>query len=285
MPFVRAQCGAPAGSCPSSSSLSPQHPPISSSSSSYPSQYTPSHGMFGPPTLPLTNALSSFYCIILLTTLFISTCYWPPISVDTLLTTPWAQNITTFGDALRATLASNYTDPIPPVMRPLDRCWCDLSTGGLFEPYNISQWEVLSVKKQCSILEREQILENARHPAKPEEESNTFFISDNYDDDDDEEEVVSSVPTDTSPASTAGFWSRLNLIARGPPLQPKYQTPPPTPHQQQPRATSPPQPQENRMTDVPSQVPSSSNTQQPLIRPEYDLRPYGLGMIVDLRWS
>lgn len=98
----------------------------------------------------------SFYCIVLLTTLFVSSCYWQPFPLDTPLSTPWAENITTFAEALNSTLSANYTGPIPTVIRAVDRCWCDLSFGGFFFPFNVSSWERVSVLRLKSELEGQQ---------------------------------------------------------------------------------------------------------------------------------
>lgn len=38
----------------------------------------------------------------------------------------------------------------------MDRCWCDLSAGSLFEPFDTKQWEVGSVERLVAELEKEQ---------------------------------------------------------------------------------------------------------------------------------
>lgn len=93
---------------------------------------------------------------MLLSTLFISSCYWQPFPLDTPLSTPWAENITTFAEALNSTLSVNYTGPIPTVIRAVDRCWCDLSSGTFFVPFNVSNWERASVLRLKQELERQQ---------------------------------------------------------------------------------------------------------------------------------
>ncbi|KAL1749137.1 hypothetical protein HDZ31DRAFT_59724 [Schizophyllum fasciatum] len=95
----------------------------------------------------VAHARPCFYCIILISTIFVSSCYWQPLPIDSPLTVPWADNVTTFADALRATIAADHRRlrrPFPAYIRPLDRCWCDLS-GGLLEPFNVSRWERNSV--------------------------------------------------------------------------------------------------------------------------------------------
>ena len=103
-----------------------------------------------------TDRLDSFYCIVLLTTLFVSSCYWQPFPLDTPLSTPWAENITTFAEALNSSLSANYTGPIPKVIRAVDRCWCDLSFGGFFAPFTVSNWERVSVLRLKNELEGQQ---------------------------------------------------------------------------------------------------------------------------------
>ena len=232
-----------------------------------------------------TNFYHSFYCIILLTTLFISTCYWQPFPVDTPLSTPWAENITTFAAALNATLMANYSRPLPPVIRAVDRCWCDLGAGGLFEPYNISQWEHNTVRRLVKDLERDARIEDARlqkeHEARKREERDTFFLT-KFEDD----EAAAPTPHQTSvesPAASLSFWVRLKLLADkaiAPSFSISIPPPPPPPS----ISTGVPEPpvQEAKKINPP---PAPTHVQDSLIRTEYDLRPYGLGMIVDLRWA
>ncbi|KAF5392479.1 hypothetical protein D9757_002136 [Collybiopsis confluens] len=101
------------------------------------------------------HAKPCFYCIILLATLFLSTCYWTPLSLDAPLSQPWTENITTFADALKSTLSPSYSRPLPSLIQPADRCWCDISTTGFFEPFNATQWELHSVVKLRDSLERQ----------------------------------------------------------------------------------------------------------------------------------
>ncbi|TRM65644.1 hypothetical protein BD626DRAFT_485428 [Schizophyllum amplum] len=100
----------------------------------------------------VAHAKPCFYCIILISTIFVSSCYWQPLPIDSPLSTPWSDEITTFAQALRASLGANYTDPLPAYIRPLDRCWCDLSNGFL-QPFNVSRWERDSVLRLSNELE------------------------------------------------------------------------------------------------------------------------------------
>jgi len=176
----------------------------------------------------------SFYCIVLLTTLFISSCYWQPFPLDSPLATPWSENITTFAEALNATLMPNYSQPLPNVIRAADRCWCDFSAGGLFEPFNISRWEHVSVERLREQLERQERQEVQAVPTPTESESRT------------------EMPRTATPTTTNGFW-------------PQWRT---------------------------RTVENETETQQETMeyrteymRKEYDLRRFGLGLIVDVGWS
>jgi hypothetical protein len=100
--------------------------------------------------------LFSIYCVVLLSTLFVSSCYWQPFPTDSPLTVPWSENITTFSEALNSTSMPNYSYALPTVIRAVDRCWCDFSMGSFWEPFNVSQWEYLTVQRVRRDLERQQ---------------------------------------------------------------------------------------------------------------------------------
>ncbi|KAF8973814.1 hypothetical protein BDZ97DRAFT_395952 [Flammula alnicola] len=239
------------------------------------------------------HAKPCFYCIVLLTTLFISSCYWQPFPIDSPLTTPWSENITTFAEALNTTLMANYAKPLPTVMRAVDRCWCDFSGGGFFEPFNVSHWEYLSVQRLRQDLERQKILEDTEvqeeMEARSRAEPQSFLI---YPDADDEStsNTTFAVPT-TSAVATSGFWSRLRQLgpksSSSTPIVPsqlpiKYASPTVDPHR---NLAATPSTRETQPINPPIQVVPDSTTSSPLLRQEYDLRPYGLGMIIDLSWA
>ncbi|KAG1749604.1 uncharacterized protein EDB91DRAFT_1196721 [Suillus paluster] len=94
------------------------------------------------------HAKPCFYCIVLLAALFLSSCYWQSFPLETRLSIPWSTNITTFYDALHATLPPDLDlqEYMPPIIRVNDRCWCDF-TSGIFEPYDMQKWERESVEK------------------------------------------------------------------------------------------------------------------------------------------
>ncbi|KAJ7456466.1 hypothetical protein FB451DRAFT_1564496 [Mycena latifolia] len=213
------------------------------------------------------QAKPCFYCIVLLVTLFFSSCYWQPFPIDSPLSTPWADNITTFAEALNATIAPPYEAPLPPVMRTLDRCWCDFWAGGFFDPYNVSQWERSSILKLADELERARKAELAelKSAEKEVEEVSTATAT------------VECMPRTAAPEPSsarrkpsvhgvaAKVWSLVNPYLRSArtiaeSTQPLFKMD---------NVTASEQPVESL----------------PALRREYDLRPYGLGVVVDFGWT
>lgn len=214
---------------------------------------------------------------MLLTTLFVSSCYWQPFPIDNPLITPWSESITTYAEAINASLPSNYTTPLPTAMRAVDRCWCDFS-GGFFEPFNISHWEFLSVQKVSQELQRQQRLDEIASGKKFTTEQTVQ-----------QQSIPDGVDGPTSGSERNSFPSRNYFWALFQPF---------------PRRTQKRKEEYLSAEEPPSTVianasrPSilatnltllstSSNSSIPMRTPplEYDLRPYGFGIIVDLRWS
>ena len=161
----------------------------------------------------------------------------------------------------------NYSYALPTVMRAVDRCWCDFSMGSLWEPFNVSQWEYLTIQRVRRDLERQQKDADAILAANitqiPMSTNDSMSVPN---------QTLLSPSNSTVSAST--FWSRLMNF----------------PRRSQDASTA-----ETRETD-PSLLVESQNTTSapqttmkpsnlPFIRQEYDLRPYGIGLIVDLGWS
>ena len=201
----------------------------------------------------LSHIPPSFYCIVLLTTLFVSSCYWQPFPIDSPLTTPWSDNITTFAQALNATIADS-SRPFPTVMRAVDRCWCDFSAGGLFEPFNVSHWEYLSVQRLHHEMERPKLLDDSL----PQE--NTKANS---------KDLNSTIIEPSNTTTSTSFWSRIR------PLYSKVFRSPESALTKKTQANNQGNPDITKPTII----------LNPLIRQEYDMRSYGLGIIIDFRWS
>ncbi|GLB36556.1 hypothetical protein LshimejAT787_0308440 [Lyophyllum shimeji] len=228
------------------------------------------------------HAKPCFYCIVLLTTLFVSSCYWQPFPLDSPLSTPWAENITTFADALNATLAPNYSKPLPGVMRTVERCWCDFSAGGFFEPFNVTHWEYMSVQRLKDDLERPQKMEEAA--LKQKENFKTAQAS----------PVPTPVPAslDSLMPRTAAAEPAKSMPRTTAPESPSPSTAPksgdpgsPSPPPSPPPDPFAPRPSASDAAVTPIRSPLHVEGNLPLFRKEYDLRPYGLGMLIDFGWT
>ncbi|KAH9048806.1 hypothetical protein EDB84DRAFT_1455781 [Lactarius hengduanensis] len=102
----------------------------------------------------IIHARPCFYCIILLTALFLSSCYWQPVPLISSVSSSWATNAT-FATVLASVLTSPIAAPLPAVIHLADRCWCDVSSSQLFEPFDIARWERASVEQLKEELERD----------------------------------------------------------------------------------------------------------------------------------
>lgn len=211
---------------------------------------------------------SSVYCIVLLSILFVSSCYWSPILTSSPLTTPWSNNITTFGEALVANMNASTLEELslPKYIRPVDRCWCDLGSGSLFEPFNTTRWEEASVLR-----------------AKHELEKNLTTSLDNMDQGVDmlllnDNSTTSSKPAATAPTSNdtsesphvyrttmSGYQALWYFICE-------------TYHQWR-------RPIERTNTRLVSKENRAAEIGLKPLRKVYDLRSHGFDIIVDFRWS
>ena len=216
------------------------------------------------PTLPSppTHLIScSFYCIILLTALFLSSCYWQPVPLDSSLSSSWATNVT-FATVLTAALSSSATAPLPAVIRLADRCWCDVSSSRLFEPFDIARWERTSI---------EQLKEEIEHDAASAEQLSSAVGE-------------SDLPNEggRNPTATNGTGSVVGSqlsISEPPSHTPVLSTSPQPPPVNAPaEKSSTHQPLSNGPLVVP-------HVDLPLFRRKYDLRPYGFSMILDFGWT
>ncbi|KAF7319936.1 hypothetical protein MKEN_00777200 [Mycena kentingensis (nom. inval.)] len=221
-------------------------------------QAKPWCGAFNREGSPLI-VLCSFYCIVLLIALFFSSCYWQPFPTSTTLSTPWTENVTTFAEALNRSLPSTYEGPLPPLVRTLDRCWCDIWTGGFFEPYNVTRWEESSILKLATELEAAQ-KKTEDVPAVSETETRTATAP--ATNAEAESSLVPSIPkTAVSQFPIRTTLARAKEVVHG--LWKHVHWP-----RREPVLVVIPEPPEKL----------------PLLRSEYDLRPYGLELILDFSW-
>ncbi|ETW87712.1 hypothetical protein HETIRDRAFT_100025 [Heterobasidion irregulare TC 32-1] len=220
---------------------------------------------------------------MLLTALFLSSCYWQPVPINTSLAYPWSDNTTTFSHALSA--LSIPQDGRPTVVRLLDRCWCDLSSVKLFEPFDIAGWERASVERVKEDMERE------------EREARRLSMNDEKERDATESEgavigeelaaagsqspkVETSAPSADRPqeeqvVKRKGITSILRSLS--------------LPRHAVDLGHNLSKPVSQSLESVPiletTSISSPLTEKRPLLRREYDLRPYGLAMIIDFGWS
>jgi len=200
------------------------------------------------------QARPCLYCIVLLVALAQSSCYWQPVP---------SQN-------LYASLPGSVPIDDPPLqgsVHLIDRCWCDISLTGFFQPFNVTRWEVLSLEREKSLrtgLQREKNPEAATPDAAVVE-----------DDAQKKTEELSSGSDVSRPArvmNRIGFWwgkwyRRWQYPADG--------------HDNETAETISSGPDES----VSSPIPEPTPPPLPHLRRQYDLRPYGFELILDFGWG
>ncbi|KAG0696273.1 hypothetical protein DFH29DRAFT_951859 [Suillus ampliporus] len=215
------------------------------------------------------HAKPCFYCIVLLAALFLSSCYWQSFPLETRLSIPWSNNITTFYDALNATMPPdlNLHEYMPPIIRVNDRCWCDF-TSGIFEPYNMQKWEKESVEKLAADMVKqmeertgkvtgaEELPSTAEETPSPEE----THSSANH--------TVHVIPTQKSTLSTI-----RSIFGKS-----EARASPSVTDMEPVMATT-------MATFVSHPKPSPTSLPSPRRPLEYDLNPYGFDLILDFHWS
>ncbi|OBZ78827.1 hypothetical protein A0H81_00360 [Grifola frondosa] len=208
--------------------------------------------------------------------MFMSSCYWPPAPIDAPLASPWSENVTTFGEALHFMIPNLPEEMMPDNIPILDRCWCDFSARAFFKPFNTTQWEVDSLVRVKEELER-----RLEDDAKDKQLDASAHV------DETDAMAVTNYADDASPARRENIWDRVwsftqrtdtssnapsapvKASAGGPALEANLTSPPGEASSLTPQ------------TDTSLPLPDK----RPLFRLEYDLRPYGLSMVVDFGWS
>jgi len=171
----------------------------------------------------------------------------------------------------------NYSKPLPDVMRTVDRCWCDFSAGGFFEPFNVSRWEHVSVQRLKNDLENQQKAEET--VAQIQKTEGISLPT-----------PTSQMPRTAAPApapsaadhpknmimGVTNYWALFYPFSRGNETGSRRTSPPA--ETSIVHGSSLPRP-EAKVSG------SHSNANLPLIRKEYDLRPYGVGILIDFGWT
>lgn len=201
-------------------------------------------------------------------------------------------NLTHPATSLNDSDAANITHPEPELLVPLhERGWCDLSLErSVFEPFNLTRWEVLSVEQLKADLKRRE--KEALALTQPEPDETTGAV-DEAPASPTEGIVAVSEGDDAAveAASARRRWMDLFMfpsLTRGrtspdaapPPLEPEQllaePTPPPPPHTTPAIVTEHIRPETEK-----------EDTREPLpwLRREYDLKPYGIDAVIDFGWS
>ncbi|RPD81609.1 hypothetical protein L226DRAFT_564291 [Lentinus tigrinus ALCF2SS1-7] len=235
------------------------------------------------------HARPCFYCMVLLTAMFMSTCYWPPVPIETPLVPPWSDNVTTYADALRSMLPNLPQEKLPTTIPVADRCWCDLSHG-FFAPFNNTKWEELSVMRAKENLEKEMAAEEmAREQAMCEAAGGEETMGSGAC------KVLEAEPAtpEETPIPSLSFPESLiwkfvqRLRSRGkatgaiPSAPSKAEV---LESSQESEEFSEP---EATVSDAPKVTtsPEQSSVRLPWLRREYDLRRFGFAMVLDFGWS
>jgi hypothetical protein len=257
------------------------------------SSFSPSSSTQGPGSFPALASsphltCHSFYCILLLSALFVSSCHWSPVPLDTPLSRPFVQswgNATTFREALALPIMKALTpEHTPSMIRFIDRCWCDMTaTSGLFEPFDILNWELASVRRTALSAHEAMIasgnLTTVTLPPPPEPEPEAEV--------DTADDAKNATLRDTAMAHIARAGADLSsLVSLFAPFARRHAEPAPAPAPVPPllsasQVSSAPS---HRATPLPKLVPVTPSEPPPAPW-ELDLRPYGFNMLLDFAWS
>ncbi|KAI0757384.1 hypothetical protein C8Q80DRAFT_1282358 [Daedaleopsis nitida] len=234
------------------------------------------------------HARPCFYCMVLLTAMFMSTCYWPPIPIETPLVRPWSENVTTFADALHLMLPSLPPEKVPSTIPVADRCWCDLSNG-FFASFNTTKWEELSVVRLKDSLEREMTAEKKARErdeceaAAGEEVAQSLACNDG--------QKESDAPVPTPKPGIRLTLPELYIWQAFQALRPKstHASAPPSTTSSVEDPQPPEEPSSTTELSTGSAAPTTTTgpgeyKKPPLLRREYDLRRFGFAMVLDFGW-
>lgn len=236
---------------------------------------------------PEIYLVSSLYCIVMLFALAQSSCYWQPVPASELyssLMTSQSQSHSQSLSSPSSPLSSSVPVPTAPIdgsVRLIDRCWCDFSFGlgtgavNLFAPFDVERWEAKSMDR-----ERSRRLRNDRELEKRNLLATTSSASAKDGEGEGENTTVldalvkganktESVHIPGSVLNTA--WGRVRSFVRTVPssLLPSTPSPPP-PAEPEPPAKEVPPPAPSEVVLPPWSV---------------DLRPYGMGLVLDFGWE
>ena len=144
----------------------------------------------------------------------------------------------------------------------IDRCWCDLTPSNFFQPFDVTRWESMSLEREKSArtgFRKDRVPEadvQEVAPGSDVHENAEGLSGPAYNASGRTQGVIDSI------GSWWGIWDRRQqrvederVIGEVEETRISSPTPEPTPHP------------------------------LPLLRRQYDLRPYGVGLILDFGWG
>ena len=227
--------------------------------------------------------------MVLLTAMFMSTCYWPPVPIETPLAHPWSENVTTFADALHLMMPNLPEEKIPSSIPIADRCWCDLSNG-FFSPFNTTKWEELSVVRLKDSLEKDMAAEKDESEKRRCEENDaedgteSAACAEGLRDQPSNSTTAAATP-DKGLEGRLTFWDLFRASKRiSTPLplngsSTDGDSASPSTVASSPNATSAAVADASQSTGR-----TRSQASKAWLRREYDLREFGFAMVVDFGW-
>ncbi|KAH7330577.1 hypothetical protein B0J17DRAFT_678687 [Rhizoctonia solani] len=265
------------------------------------------------------HARPCLYCIVLLVALFTSSCYWAPTPLDipshaletiypTLATSRPTIDLQSLLNASEPAPTPTDATPTPRVTysarleRP-KRCWC--TPYNIFEPFNATRWDqrasVLVFVKQGFwdwLVEQE---------TEPDQTTGVIPSEQTPDSDQVDGSTVTALPTSTTPAPTSwrtkwnalsSYFSSRSAEQKGgstPKMRPEGKVRPPVRAPLDPvskpiptataTATATATPTKAIPTPTQTLIDIKGQENLPWWQKQYDLRPYGGGVVVDFRWG
>jgi hypothetical protein len=209
-----------------------------------------------------TYSSRSLSCMILLAAMFSSSCHWEPV--------PLAR--------IDSTISTDRTTGLftrLPTVQLLDRCWGDMSFGRLFEPFDVREWELSSVKAHLASSKNE---DSSQGPVTDDGGESAETI---LEDGSSRNSIYRNVTrSHSSPLELLASWLTTSWLGPDP-----SRASPPALTEQKNRTESLklhdkdlPLPHETSNPPFPSTDSKQSKWQ-------YDLRRFGVALIIDFGWG
>ena len=229
--------------------------------------------------------------MVLLTAMFMSTCYWPPIPIQTPLVRPWTENVTTFADALHLMMPNLPEERVPTTMPVADRCWCDLSNG-FFTSFNTTKWEEQSVVRLKDSLEKQMAAEEEESERQECEKgegetANSTACAEILERHQANTTTLAPAFPESSVDRRPYIWDMLRgfKFTSTPSILNVSSTEDDTNTNTPPTSPSTSDAVDSSTRDVKvAAIPCRSTAPQPWLRREYDLRQFGFAMVLDFGW-